>query len=304
MNEHNKSVALFVKGMYDLQELRIKSGQRLFAQFRSKLGLNSSAPEESDEDAKKVIDLVRINYRTVCEGMKKELPALKDFKGEGLISDYTELNLVHVYMELERQERGHVRRLETILEQVPIYKEFLVKVRGCGPITSGCIIAELDPHKARHVSSFWKYAGYDVVCTRNDDGAERWQGRSKQKHHLVKQTYKDKDGKEQEKDGITFNPFLKTKLHVLATCFIKAGGKYRDVYDGYKHRLQQRIDIENPTKGHLHAMALRYMIKIFLQDLWRTWRTLEGLPVTEPYAVAKLNLPVHGSNEGALKIAA
>lgn len=40
-------------------------------------------------------------------------------------------------------------------------------------------------------------------------------------------------------------------------------------------------------------MAIRYMIKMFLKDLWVAWRTLEGLPVTPDYAEAKLGMK-HG----------
>ena len=43
-------------------------------------------------------------------------------------------------------------------------------------------------------------------------------------------------------------------------------------------------------------MALRYMIKSLLGDLWTYWRTKENLPVTPPYAVSKLNMDPHGFN--------
>ena len=32
------------------------------------------------------------------------------------------------------------------------------------------------------------------------------------------------------------------------------------------------------------------MMKMFLLDLWKVWRALEGLPVTESYAEAKLGI--------------
>jgi hypothetical protein len=42
------------------------------------------------------------------------------------------------------------------------------------------------------------------------------------------------------------------------------------------------------SKGHRHNMAVRYMIKIFLIDLYNEWRSLEGLPVAPTYNEAKL----------------
>lgn len=47
---------------------------------------------------------------------------------------------------------------------------------------------------------------------------------------------------------------------------------------------------------HRKNMAIRYMVKVFLKDLWVAWRTLEGLPVTPDYAEAKLGLK-HGGGE-------
>ena len=38
---------------------------------------------------------------------------------------------------------------------------------------------------------------------------------------------------------------------------------------------------------HRHQAATRYMVKQFLADLWREWRTREGLPVVPTYHEAK-----------------
>lgn len=40
---------------------------------------------------------------------------------------------------------------------------------------------------------------------------------------------------------------------------------------------------KDTTPGHRDAAAKRYMIKMFLKDLYVAWRTIEGLPVREPY---------------------
>jgi hypothetical protein len=68
-------------------------------------------------------------------------------------------------------------------------------------------------------------------------------------------------------------------------------------YYPYKARLEQERNPINSlgnkddgkawgdvSKGHRDNAAKRYMIKIFLQDFYVAWRTLEGLPVREPYA--------------------
>ena len=93
------------------------------------------------------------------------------------------------------------------------------------------------------------------------------------------------------RQGITFNPFLKTKLvGVLASSFLRCGpdNTYSKMYYEYKHRIENHPAHIAKTKGHRHAMALRYMTKRFLCDLYVAWRKLEGLPVELEYNEAKL----------------
>jgi hypothetical protein len=164
----------------------------------------------------------------------------------------------------------------------------LKDVRGCGPLMAAVIISEIDPHKAKYVSSFWKYAGLDV--------AEDGNGRSRKKEHLVEVEYVNKDGELSKRQSITFNPFLKTKLvGVLGTSFIRSGGKYAEIYYDYKNRLENHPVHKDKTKLHKHNMAIRYMIKMFLKDLYIAWRKLEGLPVLPDYAEGKLGI-IHSSN--------
>ena len=122
--------------------------------------------------------------------------------------------------------------------------------------------------------------------------AQNGAGRSRKKEHLEESEYTDKDGEVQKKMGITFNPFLKTKLvGVLGPSFLRAGDNpYRMIYDDYKHRIQNMPVHAEKTKGHIHNMAIRYMVKRFLADLYIAWRTVEGLPVADEYSVAKLHI--------------
>ena len=118
-------------------------------------------------------------------------------------------------------------------------------------------------------------------------------GRSRRKEHLIEKAYLDKNDKEKTKMSITFNPWLKTKLYVLAGSMLKTKGRknesrYVKVYDDYKFRLVNHLDHAQKTKGHRHAMAMRYMIKMFLKDLYFEWRKVEGLPIWPDYQGGKL----------------
>jgi len=274
-----------VRGAYDIQKLRIQTGNRVVANFKAKLGQVPSISEEEslDNDGKTVLADLRKSYDKIMDGVLK-FPRQKGFKGDEIINAYTELCLVHQYVDLERAEAFHFGRLKSVLEDFAIYTNFLVNVKGCGPAMAGVIIGEIDIHEATYVSSLWKYCGLDVASDGN--------GRSRKKEHLREYGYLDKDGEMQTKMGITFNPFLKTKLiGVLGSSFLRAGEhKYSKAYYDYKNRLENHAVHAEKSKGHRHNMATRYMVKLFLMDLYAEWREAEGLEVAKPYHEAKLGL--------------
>ncbi len=278
-----ENLKVMVRGMYDIQKLRIQMGNRIVGNFKAKLGQEPGASEsELGETEKKVLDVLRINYRKITDGVKV-FPSQAKFKGDEVISTYTELCLLNQYIELESQEAKHFRQLESVVKEFPIYAAFFEGVRGCGPTMSAVILSEVDITKCKYSSSLWAYAGLDVA----DDG----QGRSKKNEHLVTRAYVDRDGKDAEKLGITFNPFLKTKLvGVLGSSFLRAGkdNKYAAHYYHYKNRIENMAVHAEKTKLHRHNMAMRYMVKRFLVDLYVAWRALEGLPVASEYNEGKL----------------
>ena len=279
--DHRHELRIMVRGIYDLQKLRIQMGNRIVMNFLAKLG---QAPGEKGDtleaENKHVLDMLKERYKKLTDGVM-DLPAMKDFDGDEVISSYAELAMLAHYLMMEKQERRGFREIGLLLDEIPIYGHFLKGVKGIGPAMAGVLISEIDIREARHPSSLWKYAGLDVA----GDG----RGRSKRKEHLVRVKYKDKDGKEQERDSITFNPFLRTKLlGVLAASFLRAGSPYAAAYQDYKHRMEHHQTYGEGKPGHRHRMALRYMIKMFLVDLYASWRELEGLPVSKPYHEAKL----------------
>lgn len=278
-----------VRGIYDLQQLRIMIGNRITTNFRTKLGQEPG--KKTEPTAKKVIELVMLAYSRLADGITDgTLDGVKKVLQEspennGVISDVVEFELAHNYKLLTDQEARAEKHLEEILEDYPIYTEFLKpSVKGCGVKMAAVIISEIDIHKAQYPSSLYRYAGLDVA----DDG----RGRGRYEEHLRDIEYIDKHGEVKTKKGITYNPFLKTKLMgVLAPSFLKSKNpKYDSAYRDYKYRLENHVDHKKKTKGHRDNMAKRYMIKLFLNDLYRAWRKLEGLTVYEPYPEAKLGM--------------
>jgi len=282
-----------VRTMYDVQMERIQTGNRITAEIKARLGQRPGESEQDlDEVAKTVLASARREYKRITDAfvLNQAHKYLKvDFEGYEIITDAGLLVFVDLYEKQLANEEKMAKVIGKIVQQHDLWGAFLEQVRGCGPLMSAVILSEFNIHKAERISQFWAYAGLDVAS----DG----RGRGRYKEHLVDQEYTDKEGKQATKKGITFNPFLKTKLvGVLASCFLKQPAescKYRKVYDDYKHRLENHPKHAEKTKGHRHAMAMRYMIKMFLLDLWMSWRTLENLPVTAPYHEAVLGHKHH-----------
>jgi len=94
---------------------------------------------------------------------------------------------------------------------------------------------------------------------------------------------------------LPYNKGLKAALlGVMADGFIKAKSSYAlEFYYPYKHRLEnssskvlhlgKMVPWKDVSKGHRDAAAKRYMVKMFLHDLYAAWREIEGLLVRKPY---------------------
>lgn len=184
-----------------------------------------------------------------------------------------------------------------LLEQHSAYPWFS-RVKGIGKENIGKVIGLVDIEEADTISSLWKFAGYAV----DSDG------------HAPRRV----KGKKLE-----YNSRLRTMCWRLGSSLLRAKGKYYKYYISQKKTYEERFKNEGYTilpasqlprmtevkkgsdgvlqsknkrhepekvisEGHIHNMALRKMIKLFLSHLWLVWREAEGLPLTKPYAIDKM----------------
>lgn len=223
-------------------------------------------------------------------------------------------NFSAISMEARRNEKAIEKMLAKAIKRFPIWNEWLLKVKGVGPISAGWIIGSFDIHEAATVSKMWQYAGLNPGMVRGKKrvAADKY----KPAMGEIVSTIMDEDGRPKDYIIVTdtlvrgdratpgfvlpFNKRLRTALvGVLATDgFIKNKAPYAlNYYYPYKARLEQEANgvasignadegksWKDVSPGHRDRAARRYMIKMFLKDLYVAWRTLEGLPVRVPYA--------------------
>ena len=178
------------------------------------------------------------------------------------------------------------------VEKVEIF-EYMSAVKGISHMISAKLIAMIDIERSPRISNLWRYAGYGQ--------GRYWKHEDKIVAPLKGKKYIDGDWQEvitEPKHGwelvtvrdrpikgwqIPYNKRLKTACYLASTSFLKARSPYRYlVYD----QARDHYEITHPewTKDHKHKAAMRKMSKMFLSHLWLTWRQLEGLPTSLPYA--------------------
>lgn len=291
MDIQKNRIRNLVNGVYDIQKLRISTGNRIVASLRPE------TDTANEDEATSMVKLITDEYTRITDlyvsafsgrgSIEKSIAKLDP--APDLIKSRIDYELVQQYLRLVEAEDAMVKIVEREVKTHPMWDAFFKGVKGCGPLMSAVCIAYFDPHKARHASSFWRYAGLDVQPTESGEmrGVGRW--------YTEMRPYTDRDGDTKERKSLTYNPFLKTKLvGVLGSAFLRARDSYYGkVYYDYKNRMEQR---ENLSPIVRHRRATRYAVKMFLRDMWVVWRELEGLEVTEPYEVAKLGHKPHHSS--------
>ncbi len=228
--------------------------------------------EDTTRNSIKALARIFYDYQRERMSLDGRLGITKGGATKKLAPERDELILAEI-----KEHRDYVLEMEEATAKVlakevhkhPLWDAFLFPVKGCGEGIAAVIISEFDIHKAKYVSNLWSFAGLAPGKDRKVKGQK-----------------------------CSYNQFLRAKLcGVLGSSFLKCGSPYREFYDNMKHRLESAewgtlskhpTDKNRPRAGHQHKAANRYMIKMFLRDLYVAWRTLEGLEVMPPYQEAYL----------------
>jgi len=205
--------------------------------------------------------------------------------------------------ELEDYVNG---RIAELIETHPAYPWFSL-VKGVGRENIAKVIGLIDITKAPTISSLWKFAG---LAPEDGKAMKRVKGQKLTYNsqlrsmvwRLASSLRRAKGGFYdyyiREKDSYT-QRFTEQGYKILPT----PSGVYACLNCGASWAKKREItpccarpEIGKKTReeppgvvwlGHLDAMALRKMSKLFLACLWLVWRKAEGLPIREPYSIGR-----------------
>lgn len=267
----------------------------------------------TNKKALQVLVKAREDFQSMRERMDNRIGRKADGTDQDMINDRTfypdDIKLfVGIADTAREQEKKIEKDLKSVLKRFDIYNEWLVDVKGVGTISAAYIISQFDIHIATTVSKLWQYAGLNPskirgkkrIQTKNPKTYEpknkAWKVLSRREDHVMVLTDEMIRGDKLTPGFVSpYNKNLKTALMgVLASVFIRTQAPHAlDYYYPYKSRLEQSekevmhngkmTPWKDVSKGHRDMAAKRYMIKMFLKDLYNVWRGLEGLDIREPY---------------------
>jgi hypothetical protein len=242
-------------------------------------------PNENDRQAVRMLVRLRSDFQDMRKRMDNRLGRKADGTSQNVDERSFRVEDLENFKSIADTARGQEHEIEKMLKKVlrrfQIYNQFLVNVKGVGEIAAGWIIAEYDIHKATTVSKLWQFTGLNPGEVQGKKRVEREDG----EFDYVPSGDMVRGDRLTPGHVAPFNQKLRTAMvGVLADGFIKAQAPYAmDYYYPYKARLEQEDNWSEESKGHRDRAAKRYMIKMFLKDLYVQWRTIEGLPVRAPY---------------------
>jgi hypothetical protein len=247
-------------GFYDHQLIRISHMNRVRDLIRK---LNENIPLNKVEEKK---EERKFDKRYKDEQLPKIIAKLRQEKKLSEEDQAHVEGLLDLVKQESKLEKAYQELMHSCFATYPIYI-WLNQIKGIGTILAANLLKTFDIHKAKHPSSFWKYAGLDVV-----------DGKAPRRTAGLKTNY---------------NPQARTLCWKIADSFIKQRTpQYRPIYDNakalYLKRHKEKGCTLNPPckapKKHCDFQARRYMVKEFLADFWTEWRKIEGLPVTPRYS--------------------
>jgi len=235
-----------VRSLYDAQKLRIETGNRIAAHVR-----------------------------------------------DGVLDEVWAKRLEVDFKILEKFEMALEKEVDIALDSCDI-SPWLRAVRGVGPRMAGCLVSEIrDPGRFDTLSKLWAYSGL---------------------HTVIGPSGRQESPRRAKGQKANWNGFLRAKVvGVLGPSFLKSGSEYKKLYDDNKLRLESRpctmsLERHNKklaaprdeaeeatekvqkllpngcTRQHIHDRAIRYMVKLFLRDLYVEWRRIRGIPTRPTYA--------------------
>lgn len=307
-----------VDSRYDMQRLRIAVGHRRLRILRSwvtelkKMGMDYAQIAH-------IINTTRIDrvypaqsvsereIREVDEELQKEvadeMEKAEDDPTYHPRTNYPEISatkhtdeVFFLFADLVDKEKRIESHLKPVVD-ASVTGRWLISQRGISYILAAGLLAYFDPARARHASSYWKFAGVAVDKQGHADrlvAAKVIHPKSGPCKECECPKYNPDPSSEEgmcacghplkiEGQKAPYSKMAKWLAFNVAQSFIKSGSPYKHLYDESKVKYLAKYGTKGGQRDHAHKSAMRVMVKRFLVEFWKMGRAEAGLPVDEPY---------------------
>jgi len=167
-------------------------------------------------------------------------------------------DLLFIIGMLEEEEKKAKKEVCTLVKEEPEWKGFMKGAPGMGELNAALLLSRIDISKSKHISSLWKFFGYDPTEKYNP-------GKGKLKAKLYA--------------GLSISLIRKEKKDEKTGEITQKASPYRAMYDDYYSRKSNK----DPEKTIGDGGAKCRTIKMWLSHCWATWRAFARLTVSKPY---------------------
>lgn len=167
--------------------------------------------------------------------------------------------------------------------------EWLIGIRGIGPVIAACLIAYVRPEYCKSAGSIWRYAGIDVGPM-DERATTKFSRDFKRLCWLIGQSFI----RTKSDDSFYYHLYLKRKAY-------EQEKNERGEYAEQAANILKQFNYDSATTAyafykngmlppmHIHNRATRYAVKIFLSHLAQvTYEMTYNEPQPTPYAMAIL----------------
>ena len=217
-----------------------------------------------------------------------------------------------LYKNARNQEAVIFKYLKGLLPSFRIWTEWLKNVKGVGVMMGSVIIAVYNIDIATTISKLWQYTGLNPGMVRGKKRIPKHRYKKKDGEIIKEIVKRDKSVDyivltndmvrgDETTDGYIrpYNAWARAKMvGVLGPSFMTSHSPYAKYFYDKRTQLEnsseevrerigngkvKMVQWKDARPDHRRKAAMRYMIKMFLKDLYVAWRTLEGLEVRAPY---------------------
>lgn len=309
-----RRLRVIIESYYDILDQRVRTEHRV-RNYAEHAGLIAIVGDKESE-------------RLRCAGIQNYKKAVRDAKkdpdGFEPAFKIAKVELDDWHQEMDKsmsKQESYLKRLAMAeIREHPLWTGWLRDVKGIGPCLAGGILAWIDITKAKHVGNLWKYCGLAVsidsyICKQCgkeipkervpsiEERIEAGRGEEPARCpdcNAILRIYGHADRREKGK-MTGYNPKAKTLAWKIGVSFVKQNAEksgYRRLYDQMREKVNagtcnkihrnDKKEVIPCFDAHKFAKAKRLTVKIFFAHVYKVWRGLLDLPVSDPFVFGML----------------